>query len=68
MDVSAAKSMPAPEEVLFKDGLGDRLLIRDTQGCPTHESLLIRPELTSLPSFEFALNERIWLVEKIVHP
>jgi serine/threonine protein kinase len=68
VDVSAAKSMPAPDEVFFRDGLGDRLLIRDNQGRPTHESLLIRPELTSIPSFEFALNERIWLVEKFDHP
>jgi serine/threonine protein kinase len=68
VDVSAAKSMPNPDEVLFRDGLGDRLLIRDNQGRPTHESLLIRPELTSIPSFEFALNERIWLVEKFDHP
>jgi hypothetical protein len=60
--------MSAPDEVLFRDGLGDRLLIRDTQGRPTFESLLIRPELTSVPSFEFALNERIWLVEKFDHP
>ena len=66
--MSAAKSMSASDEVLFRDGLGDRLLIRDNNGRPTHESLLIRPELTSIPSFEFALNERIWLVEKFDHP
>ncbi len=60
--------MSASDEVLFRDGLGDRLLIRDHQGRPTHESLLIRTELTSIPSFEFALNERIWLVEKFNHP
>jgi serine/threonine protein kinase len=68
VDVSSAKSKSASEEVLFRDGLGDRLLIRDKQGRPTHESLLIRPDLTSVPSFEFALNERIWLVEKFDHP
>ena len=68
MDVSAAPSMSTPDEVLFSDGLGDRLLVRDRQGRPTHESLLIRPELSSIPSFEFALNERIWLVEKFDHP
>jgi serine/threonine protein kinase len=68
VDVSAAKSIPNPDEVLFRDGLGDRLLIRDNHGRPTHESLLIRPELTSIPSFEFALNERIWLVERFDHP
>lgn len=60
--------MSPSEEVLFRDGLGDRLLIRDHQGRPTHESLLIRSDLTSIPSFEFALNERIWLVERFDHP
>ena len=60
--------MSASEEVLFRDGLGDRLLIRDNHGRRTHESLLIRADLTSIPSFEFALNERIWLVEKFDHP
>ena len=68
MDVSALKSMSASDEVLFRDGLGDRVVIRDNQGRPVHESLVIRPDLTSIPSFEFALNERIWLVEKFDHP
>jgi hypothetical protein len=56
--------MSHSDEVLFRDGIGDRVLIRDAQGRPAQESLLIRPELTSIPSFEFALNERLWLVEK----
>ena len=56
------------DDVLFTDGLGDRLLVRDSQGRPTHECLSIRPELTSIPAFEFALNERLWLVEKFDHP
>jgi hypothetical protein len=68
VDVSAAQLIPASDEAFFRDGLGDRLLIRDRNGRPTHESLLIRPELTSIPAFEFALNERIWLVEKFDHP
>jgi PEGA domain-containing protein len=68
VDVSALKSMSASDEVLFRDGLGDRVVIRDNQGRPTHESLVVRADLTSIPSFEFALNERIWLVEKFDHP
>jgi hypothetical protein len=68
VDVSAAQSLSASDEALFRDGLGDRLLIRDRNGRPAHESLLIRTELTSIPAFEFALNERIWLVEKFDHP
>ena len=38
------------------------------KAVPTHECLLIRPELASVPAFEFALNERLWLVEKFDHP
>ena len=68
VDVSAAKSMAPSEDLLFRDGLGDRLLIRDAHGRPAHECLLIRPELSSVPAFEFALNERLWLVEKFDHP
>jgi hypothetical protein len=60
--------MVPSEDLLFRDGLGDRLLIRDANGRPTQECLLIRPELTSVPAFEFALNERLWLVEKFEHP
>lgn len=60
--------MGPSEDLLFRDGLGDRLLVRDAHGRPTHECLLIRPELTSVPAFEFALNERLWLVEKFDHP
>ncbi|MEO5739225.1 MAG: PEGA domain-containing protein [Vicinamibacterales bacterium] len=60
--------MPTSEDLLFSDGLGDRLLIRDAHGRPAQECLLIRPELSSVPAFEFALNERLWLVEKFDHP
>lgn len=67
MDRSAAQALPA-EELLFRDGLGDRYLIRDTHGHPLHESLVLRAELSSVPSFEFALNERLWLLEKFDHP
>jgi len=67
VDVSAAKSMPTDDEVLFRDGLGDRLLVRDAEGHPAQESLVLRTELSSVPSFEFALNERLWLVERFDH-
>jgi hypothetical protein len=60
--------MAPSEDLLFRDGLGDRLLIRDAHGRPAHECLTIRPELSSVPAFEFALNERLWLVEKFDHP
>ena len=60
--------MVPSEDLLFRDGLGDRLLMRDAHGRPAQECLLIRPELTSIPAFEFALNERLWAVEKFDHP
>ncbi|MSO55810.1 MAG: PEGA domain-containing protein [Acidobacteria bacterium] len=67
MDRSAAKAMPA-EEHLFRDGLGDRLLIRDANGRPLHESLVLRAELSAVPSFEFALSERMTELDKFDHP
>ena len=67
VEVSAAKSMPQ-EELLFRDGLGDRLLIRDTHGRPVQESLVVRQDLSAIPAFEFALNERLWLLERFDHP
>jgi serine/threonine protein kinase len=60
--------MEPSEDLLFRDGLGDRLLTRDAHGRPVNECLFIRPELTSVPAFEFALNERLWLVERFDHP
>lgn len=68
MDVSAATPIPSSDEVLFSDGLGDRLLVRDAYGRPVQESLVLRLELSGVPSFEFALNERLWLVERFDHP
>jgi serine/threonine protein kinase len=68
VDVSAAKAMAHSEDLLFRDGLGDRLIVRDAHGTPAHECLLIRSELASIPAFDFALNERLWLVEKFDHP
>jgi hypothetical protein len=66
MEASIAKLVPA-EEVLFHDGLGDRLLIRDALGKPAQESLLIRPELCAVPSFEFSLNQRLTQLEQFDH-
>src|SRR5437868_14627824 len=67
MEASIAKLVPA-EEVVFHDGLGDRLLGRDSHGKPETESLLIRPELSSVPSFEFSLTKRLTLLEPFEHP
>jgi len=68
VDVSAAKSTAPSDDFVFRDGLGDRFLVRDAHGRPAHECLMIRPELFSVPTFEFALNERLWVLEKFDHP
>jgi serine/threonine protein kinase len=67
MEASIARLMPA-DETIFTDGLGDRVLIRDAAGKPLHESLLIRPELCAVPSFEFSLNKRLTQLEQFDHP
>ena len=66
--MSAAKSVAPTDDFVFRDGLGDRFLVRDAHGRPEHECLLIRPELFSVPTFEFALNERLWVLERFEHP
>jgi PEGA domain len=56
------------EELLFHDGFGDRVLIRDARGFPQHESLLLRPGLLSVPSFEHSLRQRLKVLESFDHP
>jgi hypothetical protein len=40
MDRSAATAM-RPDEVIFRDGFGDRVLVRDIKGRPLHETLVL---------------------------
>src|SRR5947208_10460145 len=42
----------------FRDGLGERRPVADSSGA-TAEALCLRPELSKVPSFEFALRERV---------
>jgi hypothetical protein len=53
----ASASTPAP--VAFEDGLGTRRLAVDRARNETVEMLCLRGELTGVPSFEFALRERL---------
>ena len=53
----ASASTPAP--VAFEDGLGARRLAVDRSRNETVEMLCLRGELTAVPSFEFALRERL---------
>ena len=56
MDLAVASgSSPAPSN--FQDGLGERRRSQDAAGEPI-ELLCLRRDLTSIPSFEFALRER----------
>jgi hypothetical protein len=66
MDRSLAMAHP-PDEVIFRDGFGERLLVRDTRGRPLHETLVLRSELTGVPSFEFSLSQRLKQVERLEH-
>src|SRR5262249_59203444 len=45
--------------VVFQDGLGERRCTSDPTGSGTVDVLCLRDDLTSVPSFEFALRERV---------
>ena len=49
----------APVPMTFEDGLGERHLVVDRGRNEPVEMLCLRSELTSVPSFEFALRERV---------
>jgi hypothetical protein len=49
------RALEAPD---FVDGLGERTLLTDAASGESVEVLQLRPALTSVPSFEFALRER----------
>jgi hypothetical protein len=53
-------SSPAerPEAPLFTDGLGQRVIVSDPATGELLQVLRLRPALTAVPSFEFALRER----------
>src|SRR5258706_4979574 len=55
----AAVSQSTAAAVTFKDGLGERRHIADPTGNETLELLCLRRELSAVPSFEFALRERV---------
>jgi len=57
MDTSTAHSSDVPV-LAFEDGLGRRYRLQ-TAGDHDLEVLCFRSELTSIPSFEFALRERV---------
>jgi serine/threonine protein kinase len=55
----AALTLSSAPEVVFRDGLGERRHVVDPTGHETLEVLSLRAELAIVPSFEFALRERM---------
>jgi hypothetical protein len=56
--VGATAATSSPAGVVFQDGLGERRQLVDAAN-ETLEVLCLRGELTAVPSFEFALRERV---------
>ncbi len=57
--MSAALYPESPEAPLFSDGIGDRVVSTDGATGDLVQVLRINPALTAVPSFEFALRERV---------
>jgi CRISPR/Cas system-associated exonuclease Cas4 (RecB family) len=59
LNLAMVPAVSAPStRVVFRDSLGERRHVPDSSGADTLELLSLRTELTSAPSFEFALRER----------
>jgi len=56
---AALVSPERPESPLFSDGIGDRVVSIDATTGDLVQVLRINPALTAVPSFEFALRERV---------
>jgi PEGA domain-containing protein len=57
--MSALLYPESPEAPLFSDGIGDRVVSTDGATGDLVQVLRINPTLTAVPSFEFALRERV---------
>jgi hypothetical protein len=56
--MSSLAATDRPEAPLFSDGLGERVVAADGATGELLQILRLRPPLTAVPSFEFALRER----------
>ena len=56
--MSSLATSDRPEAPLFSDGVGDRVVAADGATGELLQILRLRPALTAVPSFEFALRER----------
>jgi hypothetical protein len=68
MDRAAASAVPPHETVVFSDGLGERRRAVAPSGRQSLEILYLRKDLTAVPSFEFALRERVSRLAGFRHP
>src|SRR3954453_13155676 len=57
--MSSLATNDRPEAPLFSDGLGERVVAADGATGELLQILRLRPTLTAVPSFEFALRERV---------
>ena len=57
--MSALVSPDRPEAPLFSDGIGDRVVSTDPTTGELVQVMRLNPSLTAVPSFEFALRERV---------
>ncbi len=64
--VAARTSAPPP--VVFRDAFGERRRIVAPAGSDTLDVLCLRGDLTAVPSFEFALRERVSRLASFRHP
>ena len=63
----AVAAVSTSAAVVFRDGLGERRLIVEPSGNGTLEMLCLSGELTAIPSFEFALRERVSRLSSFRH-
>ena len=71
MSIPGPGSSPSPllgEAPLFSDGVGDRVVSSDPTTGELVQVLRINPALTAVPSFEFALRERVARLANFRHP
>ena len=63
-----SRNAPVAEAPLFSDGIGDRVVSSDATSGELVQVLRINPALTAVPSFEFALRERVARLANFRHP
>ena len=64
----AAVPESTPASGGFRDGLGERRHLDSPTGNEALEQLCLRNELAAVPSFEFALRERVSHLASFRHP